>query len=114
MADERALRLAQNEGIMRQVNERIGEIAESLGGDDHRYDFICECSRLGCVERISLTLDEYGHVRAEGDRFAIVAGHETPEVERVSEKHDHYWIVEKVGVAGEVAREMDPRADDPE
>jgi hypothetical protein len=111
MADERALRLAQNEGIMRQVNERIGEIAEGLGGDDHRYDFLCECSRLDCVQRISLTLAEYGHVREEGDRFAVLAGHEAPEVEDVVEKFDQYWIVEKVGVAGEVAREEDPRSE---
>ena len=111
MADERALRLAQNEGIMRQVNERIEEIAQGLGGGDHRYDFICECSRLDCVERITLTIEEYGYVREEGERFAVVAGHETPEVERVAEKLDHYWIVEKVGVAGEVARELDPRSD---
>ena len=111
MADERALRLAQNEGIMRQVNERIGEIAEGLGGGDHRYDFLCECSRLDCVARISLTLAEYGHVRAEGDRFAVLAGHEEPEVEHVIEKFEEYWIVEKVGVAGEVAREDDPRSE---
>ena len=96
---------------MRQVNERIGEIAEELGGADHRYDFLCECSRLDCVQRISLTLGEYGHVRDEGDRFAIVAGHEELEVEQVVEKFEQYWIVEKVGVAGEMAREEDPRSE---
>ena len=96
---------------MRQVNEWIGEIAEDLGGGSHHCDFICECSRLDCVQRIALTLEEYGHVRDEGERFAIVAGHETPEVEQVIEKLDGYWIVEKVGVAGEAAREMDPRSD---
>lgn len=111
MGDERALRLAQNEGIMRQVNERIEEIAQDLGGGDHVYDFICECSRLRFVERISLTVEEYGHVREQGERFALVAGHDTPEVEHVVEKLDHYWIVEKFGEAGAVAREMDPRSD---
>jgi hypothetical protein len=111
MGDERALRLAQNEGIMRQVNERIGEIAEGLGGGDHRYDFLCECAQLDCVQRISLTLAEYGHVREKGDRFAVIAGHEVPDVEDVVEKFEEYWIVEKVGVAGEVAREEDPRSE---
>ncbi len=96
---------------MRQVNERIGEIAEDLGGGDHVYDFICECSRLDCVERIPLTLEQYAHVREEGERFAIADGHETPEVEHVVEKLPGYWIVEKTGVAGEAAREMDPRSD---
>ena len=96
---------------MRQVNERIGEIAESLGGDDHRYDFICECSRLDCVERIALTGAEYAYVREEGERFALVAGHETPDVERVVARYERYWIVEKTGEAGEAAREMDPRLD---
>jgi hypothetical protein len=111
MSDERALRLAQNEGIMRQVNERIGEIAEGLGGGDHRYDFLCECSQLDCVARISLTLAEYGHVREEGDRFAVLPGHEAPDVESVTERFDEYWIVEKTGLAGEVAREEDPRSE---
>jgi hypothetical protein len=96
---------------MRQVNERIGEIAEDLGGGDHRYDFICECSRLDCAERISLTLEEYGHVREEGERFAVAAGHDTPEVERIVAQLSDYWIVEKTGEAGEAARELDPRSD---
>jgi hypothetical protein len=111
VADERALRLAQNEGIMREVNERIDDIAQTLGGGDHRYDFLCECSRLDCVQRIGLTLAEYAHVRDEGERFAILAGHEAPRIERVIEKHDDYWIVEKVGVAGEAARDADPRSE---
>lgn len=113
MSDDRALRLAQNEGIMRQVNERIEEIAESLGADDtHLYDFICECSRLNCLDRIALTIDEYTHVRELGERFAIMAGHETPDIERVTERNERYWIVEKTGEAGEAARELDPRADE--
>ena len=111
MGDERALRLAQNEGIMRQVNERIDEIAQSLGGPDHLYEFICECSRLDCVQRISLTIAEYERVREQGDHFALLPGHETLDVERVIERNERFWTVEKTGVAGAAARELDRRTD---
>jgi hypothetical protein len=33
----------------------------------------------------------------------VLHGHELSEVERVIERHDHYYVVEKFGKAGEVA-----------
>jgi hypothetical protein len=34
-----------------------------------------------------------------------------PDVERVVERHDTYWVVEKIGRAGEVSERLDERGD---
>lgn len=109
---DREERLAQNEVIFRSVNESIEQQAIRFGGLDE-YEFICECASLTCFERISLTLGQYEHVRAEGTRFFVVPGHANVEVEIVVESGPHYDVVEKDGSAGIVADAADPRDGDP-
>ena len=41
-------------------------------------------------------------LRAEPTRFAVKPGHELPDVERVVERHESYFVVEKA--EGEAAR----------
>jgi hypothetical protein len=48
-------------------------------------------------------------VRADSRHFLLIAGHEIPGVEVVIASTDGYIIVEKVGVAGDVAEATDPR-----
>lgn len=110
-AEAREERLANNEIIFRSVNESIQELAVSLGGPDN-YEFICECSARGCVDRVKLSRAQYEHVRAEGTRFFVVPGHENVEVEEVVEAHPTYLVVEKDGHAGVVADFADPRDGD--
>ena len=74
-------------------------------------DFLCECSTLGCVERVKLSKTQYEQVRAVGDRFLVVPGHESPTIERIVEHHETYLVVEKLGVGGLVAEITDPRDD---
>src|SRR5579864_4533688 len=62
--------LARNESFFRNVNE----IAEENAWASDLVDFVCECSRGGCMQRISLTAREYEHIRAEGDHFVLVPG----------------------------------------
>jgi hypothetical protein len=109
MSEAREERLAYNEVVFRTLNENIGELAATLGGTQP-YEFICECATSGCFERLTLSLQEYEHVRAGGSRFLLCPGHEDIEVERVIEEHDGYVVVEKDGVAGLVAIDADPRA----
>ena len=71
-------RLAQNEAIFREVNERIAGVSETLGLDT--VSAICECATAGCVERFDLSRGEYEGIRSSGDRFAVIPGHEEPEV----------------------------------
>jgi hypothetical protein len=100
-------RLAQNEILFRSVNEAIEQQALEFGGLD-QYEFICECARTSCFDRISLTLKEYEHVRAEGTRFFVVPGHEDVAVELVLEAHPGFVVVEKDGHAGVVAEHAEP------
>src|ERR687887_187477 len=81
---------ARNESLFREVNDRIEELSENveaqgIAPEGGLVEFHCECGRDGCTERVRMTVAEYEHVRADNDRFAVVPGHETPEMEAVVE-----------------------------
>lgn len=101
-------RLAKNEAFFRQVNERIKDVAAGFGGD--RYEFLCECADSGCTERITLTIEQYEAVRANGARFVLARGHVAPEIEHVVDRGKDHVVIEKDGTAGQIAAELDPRA----
>jgi hypothetical protein len=103
-------RLAKNEAAFRELNERIHGIADEQGRDDHAYEFICECADTRCVQRLTLTLEEYEGIRADGARFVLAQGHEIPAIEVVVDADEHQVVVEKVGTAGDVAQRLNPRA----
>ena len=103
-------RLAQNEAFFRSVNERIRDLADRHGSDQHPYEFLCECSDPACVDRVTLSLDEYEAVRADATRFVLAEGHADGTIEKVLEASPDHVVVEKVGVAAEVAEALDPRA----
>jgi hypothetical protein len=101
-------RLAHNEAVFRDVNERI-EKGHWPDGPDQPVAFRCECASLGCNMLVELTLRAYEHVRADPRHFVLLPGHEIPDVDRVLEAHPQYLVVEKTGDAGEVAEATDPR-----
>jgi hypothetical protein len=103
-------RLARNEALFRQVNERLKDVSELLGTADSGPEFVCECADEGCTERIRLSLAEYEWLRANPRRFVVLPRHERLEAERVVEDRGRYLIVEKVGVPGEIAEDTDPRS----
>lgn len=107
--DARELRLAQNETIFREINERVRDVARSHGADTHVYSFFCECANSDCTLQVELTTAEYEQVRTDGARFFITPGHEMPEVERIVEKRDGWWLIEKKGDAADYTRGLDPR-----
>jgi hypothetical protein len=101
-------RLARNEVMFRAINDRIRELAARV---EHMTDevraFICECADETCVERVSLSLSQYDDLRANPARFVVVRGHEaTPLVERVIFRGSEFTIVQKIGLAADVAREL--------
>ena len=100
-------RLAMNEALFRDVNERIREISDTFGQKDATYDFLCECSDAECAERVVLTAAEYEHVRADSTRFVVAKGHAMPEIESVIEQAKDHVIVEKEGAAADVAVQLD-------
>src|SRR4051795_9661797 len=76
--DSRDERAAKNEGLLREVNDRIEEVGHSLHvlPQDQRLDFRCECGQAKCDSLVSLSVAEYKHVRSDNDRFAVLPGHE--------------------------------------
>jgi len=101
-------RLVKNESFFRQVNERIKDVADGFEGTEV-YEFLCECSDPSCTERIELTNDEYEWVRAKPSRFVLARGHRAPQIEQVVEREDDHEIIEKHGLAGQIAAKLDPR-----
>jgi hypothetical protein len=107
-----AARAARNQALYREVNERVKAINEAFDVLLPLGDWICECAHEDCSERLSLTHEEYEGLRADGTRFAVAPdqAHVFEEVEDVVERHERYWVVEKVGVAAELAAKANPRS----
>lgn len=99
-------RIVRNETLFREVNERVRDLTPSEGG----IEFICECGDEQCIDRVSLSVDEYERVRSDPVEFFVKPGHETLDVEEVVETHDHYLLVRKHVVERNIARQTDPRA----
>ena len=81
------------------MNEQIAGLGAGAAGwavPGERFDFVCECGRIGgCEGRVLMTLEEYERVRSQRDRFALVPGHQTDEIEYVVEQDATYVIVDK-------------------
>jgi hypothetical protein len=105
-------KLARNEALFREVNERIWETdkrSPDPGQEPARYmQFLCECSDTECLEYIELTVEEYEEIREEPTHFALTAGHENGSVEKTAWETDRFVVVEKL-VAEELLERTDPR-----
>ena len=99
-------RLAKNQVLFREVNERVNEIRPDTRGF---VELICECSDTECTEEIALRADEYEAVRADSTRFFVAPGHVAAEVEDVVEDHGRFLVVEKT-TEHEFRAEADPRS----
>jgi len=88
---------ARNQGLFRAVNERI----RNLDYSNPHTEFVCECANPDCLERIQMHLDDYEEIRRIPTHFVVAPGkgHFFPDVERIFETHQGYWVVEKFGEA---------------
>ena len=109
MSPDQKARVGENEAIFRDVNETVASVATARSGPGPIL-FLCECADEFCSASIPLSTEEYERVRAVSEHFAVTPEHLVPEVERVVEKHRHYWVVEKLGEAADIAEETDPRS----
>ena len=98
-------RLARNQVLFREVNERLREM---VGDSEAPTEFLCECSNPDCSETIALDLDEYEGVRSSPNLFAVTRGHEIATIERVVGGTDAYKLVEKI-IGADYAVKTDPR-----
>jgi hypothetical protein len=103
-----AERIARNESVFRDANERIREAAEEHGADTRPVPFVCECAEPGCTEILHLTLDEYGSVRLHPAHFVVAPGHQTAArgLAEVVAENDRYVVTEKLDEAKDVAEEL--------
>ncbi len=100
-------KMAHNEVFFRDINEQIEKVALRHGKDSHEYEFLCECSQLDCLARITMSVKSYEKLRSDSTHFAIQPGHETPDIETIHSKCDGYWVVAKFGEAGIIADQED-------
>ena len=113
--ESRLDRQARNEALIRDVNERIERVAEEArpGAGLERFEFLCECGaggddNIACEGRIEMTVAEYEEIRGQDDRFALVPGHESEELENVAGRTHRFVVVDKKPAA-EPFVDDDPR-----
>lgn len=108
--DERQRRIGLNEAVFREANERIEELNKTFEPLTGELVLVCECGQGDCAEKISMSASEYDAIRADATQFAIVPGHEIPDVESVVAHHEGYDVVRKEeGVPRRIAEVTDPR-----
>jgi hypothetical protein len=103
-------RIARNDSVFRDANEKIAGYAS-----DHQFveqvPFICECATESCLTIVDLSLAEYEEVRSSPTRFFVAPGHDVSEGDvSMLEDRKRYLLIEKGGLAGEIATELDPRS----
>lgn len=88
-----ARRLAHNEALFREVNERIHDLRGRAGVGT---GYLCECANSECFETVVLIDDAYREIRTEPTHFLVVPGHELVDIERVVRRTETYVVVEKL------------------
>ena len=105
--DARAERIGRNEDLFRKVNDQIEGVNEAFGTITGTMSLLCECGKRECIEQIELTLDAYRELRTDPTRFAVKPGHELLDVERVVERHEGYFVIEKAeGTPAKLAEDL--------
>ena len=108
----REARAARTQSLFRDVNERVKEVNAGFGEVLPLGDWMCECADDECTERVELSQPEYEALRANPRRFFVAPSgdHVFEDVEDVVERSDRFWVVEKRGMAGDLAAKVDPRS----
>jgi hypothetical protein len=109
MGDLRKERIAVNEALFRNANERTSQWEEVREGTDP-FLYVCECADPDCRRRISLTREEYESVRQDSKHFAVIQGHQIPDAETVIDDRGEWAVIEKNDEVAETVRSMDQRA----
>ena len=99
----REQRIAYNEAWSRTVNEKGA--AWKLGSEP-LPDFRCECWQKGCEKDITLSREDWELARAKPNRFAVAPDHVAKDFEVVVTTFPNFWLVEKLGEAGEIAEQL--------
>ena len=110
MATERQERVARNEAMFREANERTKAWEERHLESEVEFYF-CECADPDCREKVQLREADYERIRSDSRRFVILPGHELPDLETVIERNEGWAIVEKAPEVTPTVEALDPRGD---
>jgi hypothetical protein len=90
-------RRIRNELLFRGVNEKLrGLNADFEGFAGEQALFVCECSRIECIEQIELAVAAFDVICSARTRYVIVPGHDSPDLEQVVVREATYFVVERV------------------
>jgi hypothetical protein len=104
--DPRTERVGKNEAVFREVNERINEVTRYKTAEYH-----CECGHATCTETIVMAGADYAGLRSDATHFALLPGHELPDLEDVVARKEAFLVVQKrPGGPAELAVELNPRS----
>ena len=105
--------IGQAQVACRSENEAIQASVDKLTLQG-AIPFVCECPDSDCAEVVRMTFDEYEAIRQNPRHFFNVSGHEAASVaagaERIIAVVAELTVVEKIGIAGEVAADAHGRA----
>ena len=96
--DERGRRVARNEIVFREVNERLDSLNRAFASVSERVSLVCECGDGSCTQQIEMSASEYDALRADPTQFVVVRGHEVPSFDEVVARGDGYDVIRKIGV----------------
>jgi hypothetical protein len=83
--DERVVR---TEEFFKRVNDTMrNELADGNG------KFLCECGNIACTETLALTAKDLRLLHSIEGHFAVLPGHQIPEIETLVKENGHYAIV---------------------
>jgi hypothetical protein len=100
-----------NEVLVREVNERIYDVAARLLVPSDRpnvFGFVCECGELSCHAQVEMTLMEYAALRAHPGFVAVAAAHDGATNGRVVARNPRYVLVNRDPLTPGGAREDRP------
>lgn len=104
MSRLRERRILENESAYHRFSEQLWQ---RMSDNDELGDttrFSCECSNANCSTEIAMTVGGYRHLRSHPRWFAVVSGHQVPEVEPVVGEREDYLIVERGNKTGNQIR----------
>lgn len=91
-------RLLKNEQTFRDYNNRRVAFEEETDDPGEVAPFVCECGDPTCIEAVELTVNEYTSAHSAPNLFTVKPEHVYPDIERVIETGDRFWIVAKLAV----------------
>ncbi len=96
VAVPREERVVKTEELYRRLNVAIAQLL-----DDGDGSFLCECGNPLCNEPVELAREDLEELHREPGRYAVVPGHDIPDLETVVAERGRYVVVQKRRTQGD-------------